>query len=483
MAQQLINIGTTANDGTGDPLRTAFDKINDNFTEVYSNITAAVEVSADTTPQLGGNLVVGAFSIVSTSNGNIRLIPNGTGSVILDSLRVNTRTLSSNSTNLPLILRGNGTAGVDILNASINGGHMDNVTIGGNLAAAGSFTTLSSSGNTSVGGNVAVTNNGTISGNLSVGGTSTLTGNVTVNGARNLVTGELRVGTDVNSPYAVSFSNSVNNQGGALTDDTVRLHLQSEDNTSTRLLMESTGSLSGSLITAKHANGTSASPTAIEAQDTLLRIQARGYNGTGWTGTRAEIRFSASENWNTGDNGTYIGFYTTPTNSNIIVRSAILSSAGNLQIDGQLTVSGLGLSRIGGSCQIDEMLIGTGEISSLVTDGDITITANGSGRLIVASEMTVLESANINGISIGANIIENTVSDAGISIIPNGSGKVSVLGQLRYVNANFPTSSVGQLGDQEGDVAVTSGYFYYCTANYDGSTDIWKRVAWDAGTW
>ena len=35
MAQQTINIGTVANDGTGDPLRTAFDKINDNFTEVY----------------------------------------------------------------------------------------------------------------------------------------------------------------------------------------------------------------------------------------------------------------------------------------------------------------------------------------------------------------------------------------------------------------------------------------------------------------
>lgn len=37
MAQQIINIGTTANDGTGDPLRTAFDKCNDNFTELYTS--------------------------------------------------------------------------------------------------------------------------------------------------------------------------------------------------------------------------------------------------------------------------------------------------------------------------------------------------------------------------------------------------------------------------------------------------------------
>ena len=35
MAKQIINIGASANDGTGDPLRNAFDKANDNFTEVY----------------------------------------------------------------------------------------------------------------------------------------------------------------------------------------------------------------------------------------------------------------------------------------------------------------------------------------------------------------------------------------------------------------------------------------------------------------
>jgi len=36
MAQQVIDVGTSASDGTGDPLRDAFTKINDNFTELYS---------------------------------------------------------------------------------------------------------------------------------------------------------------------------------------------------------------------------------------------------------------------------------------------------------------------------------------------------------------------------------------------------------------------------------------------------------------
>ena len=35
MAKQVISIGTVPNDGTGDPLRDAMDKTNDNFTELY----------------------------------------------------------------------------------------------------------------------------------------------------------------------------------------------------------------------------------------------------------------------------------------------------------------------------------------------------------------------------------------------------------------------------------------------------------------
>lgn len=40
MGKQIINIGAAPNDGTGDPLRTAFDKANDNFTELYDADTA-----------------------------------------------------------------------------------------------------------------------------------------------------------------------------------------------------------------------------------------------------------------------------------------------------------------------------------------------------------------------------------------------------------------------------------------------------------
>ena len=40
MAKQIINVGAAANDGTGDPIRTAMEKTNANFTELYTDVTA-----------------------------------------------------------------------------------------------------------------------------------------------------------------------------------------------------------------------------------------------------------------------------------------------------------------------------------------------------------------------------------------------------------------------------------------------------------
>jgi len=56
MAKQTINIGTSANDGTGDPLRSAMDKANDNFTELY-NGAGGVADGAVTTAKLADDAV------------------------------------------------------------------------------------------------------------------------------------------------------------------------------------------------------------------------------------------------------------------------------------------------------------------------------------------------------------------------------------------------------------------------------------------
>ena len=120
MAKQSINLGSSANDGTGTTLRAGGDLVNDNFDELYTALgtgsALAITVSGasngqaliysssnarfepanqsgglsdivgDTSPQLGGNLDVNGNAIISASNGNIEITPNGSGKVILDGL-------------------------------------------------------------------------------------------------------------------------------------------------------------------------------------------------------------------------------------------------------------------------------------------------------------------------------------------------------------------------------------------------------------
>ena len=56
-------------------------------TDTVTFATSAItSVAADTSPQLGGNLDVNGNSIVSASNGNISITPNGSGKIVLDGL-------------------------------------------------------------------------------------------------------------------------------------------------------------------------------------------------------------------------------------------------------------------------------------------------------------------------------------------------------------------------------------------------------------
>ena len=72
------------NKGTAIVFATASDSTNPNILEIQTG----GDVVDDTSPQLGGDLDVNGNKIVSTSNGNIEIEPNGTGNVILDTDQV-----------------------------------------------------------------------------------------------------------------------------------------------------------------------------------------------------------------------------------------------------------------------------------------------------------------------------------------------------------------------------------------------------------
>ena len=127
MARQVINIGSSANDGTGDPLRTAFDKINDNFAELYGGDNDINTLDA--------NLNVNNFAITTgVTNGNITITPNGTGNINLGSITINGSTVSSNdSTQITLADNIQTTGTVNIDGATALG---STLTVGTSLALA-----------------------------------------------------------------------------------------------------------------------------------------------------------------------------------------------------------------------------------------------------------------------------------------------------------------------------------------------------------
>ena len=99
MTRLIIDTGTEGNSATGDTLRTAMAKINDNFEEVYNDLAGA---------SLGGQLTN------PETNGDVIIQPNGTGIVEVDQLQINNDAITSLITNSDLTLSGNGTGGVKV---------------------------------------------------------------------------------------------------------------------------------------------------------------------------------------------------------------------------------------------------------------------------------------------------------------------------------------------------------------------------------
>jgi hypothetical protein len=76
MAKQTINIGTAPNDGTGTPLRTAFDYCNLNFTELYTAVgPSGNNIVVPGTATITGNLTVDTNTLfVDAANNRVGIL-------------------------------------------------------------------------------------------------------------------------------------------------------------------------------------------------------------------------------------------------------------------------------------------------------------------------------------------------------------------------------------------------------------------------
>ena len=180
MAQELINIGTIANDGTGDTIRGSGIKINNNFTEVYARPHFTL-----THIEFSGNQIKGLLS-----NADIELQASGTGTVTMPELTIDsTINISDNdikvdSSNSDLILTANGTGSIIFANIDANAGTIDNVPIGAATPESGLFISMNVNTSASFDG-VAISDNAittTSNADLQLSGSGT--GTVSFNGVK-----------------------------------------------------------------------------------------------------------------------------------------------------------------------------------------------------------------------------------------------------------------------------------------------------------
>lgn len=108
----------------------------------------------------------------------------------------------------------------------------------------------------------------------------------------------------------------------------------------------------------------------------------------------------------------------------------------------------------------------------------LDISVNGTAGIVSNDFASIYAKLGIIFVSGQGNltIVTNDETDA-------KEWKFNTKGHLLFPYGTAPASSKGSEGDMLGAVAFDDNYIYYCTTDYDGVTDIWKRVAWSNDTW
>jgi hypothetical protein len=342
--------------------------------DIVSGALGNAEVVDDASPQLGADLDVNGQAIVSVSNGNIALTPDGTGEV-------------------------------DVSKIDVDAGTIDGTTIGGSSAAAGTFTTLSA---TTLGSavdlnNQALTNadinSGAIDGvtlgtnsavteaqidNINVNGntiSSTDTnGNITIdpNGTGNVLLGNLTFDADQTvgagqDDYVLTYDNSAGTIGlEAATGGGGGISNVVED-TSPQL----GGSLdvNGQAIVSVSNGNIALTPDGTgEVDISKVDIDAGAIDGTTIGAASAAA-------------GTFTTLSATTLGSAVDLNNQALTNAdiNSGAIDGVT----LGTNSAVTEAQIDNININGNTVSSTNTDGDITLDPNGTGHVVIPADIGI----------------------------------------------------------------------------------------------
>ena len=353
MAQQNINIGSNANDGTGDDLRTAMQKINTNFTEVYSGTLAATTLEF-----LNNNIVA------LGTNDSINLVPNGSGKINFPAISINNNNIEGLRSNDAIKIIPNGSGTIEL---------QANTNITGSLTLSAGATITEFATSTSLG----------------------------------------------TSDTKVPTQNAVKAYVDAQIVATNTLKVADDSSTVIDMNLDATLSVIGATGISTAVSGSTLTITGPNLSSYLTNstITVVGDDSTGTTlNTGETIKIAGASNIATAVSGDTL----TITGPNL---SSYLQNTGTQTID-NLTFND--------------------NIISTSSNADLILQANGTGFVLVSNLF---------------------VDDDNITI-----GR-------RWNDDSTRASSVGKSGDTAGMIAWEDDHVYVCTADYDGSTQIWRRAA------
>lgn len=202
------------------------------------------------------------------------------------------------------------------------------------------------------------------------------------------------------------------------------LQMGNTDGTISRVDMAAFGAVP--VFTGRRADGTSASPTAVQSGDVLADFNAHGYYASAWTGTAAaSLEMGADQNWTSSAQGTHVDIKTTP-NGSTVSSLAIVCRFGN---DGGITCPNTvtGGDKGPGTINATGLYVNGTAVSS---GGSVTAVSGGTGITTSPNPITTTGTVSLASIATG-NVLANTTGSSGAPTATAPSDILDVIGSIQ----------------------------------------------------